>query len=98
MTALGHHAQAPDTASWSFRACNEGFSWGWQNAAVRLDQIEHVRAGPSLHLAQEAALVGAQVGDLVDQGQPVGQEGLVEVELAAANHVAVLVPAVPTAP
>jgi hypothetical protein len=60
-----------------------------------LDQAEHVRVGATLDLAEEAPLVGAQPIDLVDQREPVGQELLAQVELAAADDVAVDVPADP---
>ena len=58
-----------------------------------LHQPEHVGVGAALDLRQEAHLGRAQEGQLVDLRQAVGQELLVEVELAAANHVAIDVPA-----
>jgi len=48
-----------------------------------------------LHLAQEAALFRAQERQLVGERQALGQEGVGEAELAAADHVAVDVPADP---
>ena len=39
-----------------------------------LDQAEHVGVGAALDLAQQALLVGVEERQLVDLGQPVGQE------------------------
>ena len=58
-----------------------------------LDQAEHVGVGAALHLAQKARFARAQKIQLVDARQAVGQELVTQVELAAANHVAVDVPA-----
>ncbi len=58
-----------------------------------LDQREHVGVGAALHLREQALLVGRQERQLRDLRQAVGQELLAEVELAAADHVAVGVPA-----
>ena len=58
-----------------------------------LDQAEHVGVGAALHLREHAALDGVGEPEAVDAREAVGQEFLGEVELAAANHVAVDVPA-----
>ena len=62
-------------------------------ADVALDQAEDVGVGAALDLAHQALLVGAEEIELADLGEPVGQELLREIELAAADHVAVDVPA-----
>jgi hypothetical protein len=58
-----------------------------------LDETEHVRVRASLHLRQQAALRARQESELVDHREAVRQEGLREVEIAAADHVGVDVPA-----
>ena len=58
-----------------------------------LDQPEHVGVGAALHLREQALLVGREERQLRDLRQAVGQELLAEVEAAAADHVAVDVPA-----
>ena len=58
-----------------------------------LDEAEHVGVGAPLDLAQQAALGVVQEVETPDERQAVGQKLLREIELAAANHVAVDVPA-----
>ena len=62
-------------------------------ADVALHQPEDVGVGAALDLRHEAHLAGLQKSQLLDLRHAVGHELLVEVEAAAANHVAVDVPA-----
>ena len=66
---------------------------GGLGADEALDQGEHVGVGAALDLRQQARLGRLQEGELVDLRQAVGQELLAEVEAAAADDVAVDVPA-----
>ena len=54
---------------------------------------EHVGVGSALQLREQAPFLGRQEGQLRGPGQAVGQERLAEIELAAADDVAVGVPA-----
>ena len=58
-----------------------------------LDEAEDVGVGTALHLRQQAPLVCSQERELVDLRQAGGQERLREIEVAAADHVRLDVPA-----
>ena len=58
-----------------------------------LDQTEQVGVGAALHLAQQAALGLTKETELIDFRQSTGEEPLCKVELPAADHVGVDVPA-----
>ncbi len=60
-----------------------------------LDQAEDVGVGAALDLAHQAPSLGVQGAEALDERQAVGQELAAEIEFAAADHVAVDVPAHP---
>ena len=62
-------------------------------ADVSLDEAEDVGVGAALHLREQSALGAGEEGELVHLREPGGQEGVREVEVAAAHHVRVDVPA-----
>ena len=66
---------------------------GGLGADEALDQREHVRVGAALNVRQQALFGGRQEREGLDLRQAVGQELAAVVEFAAADHVAVDVPA-----
>src|SRR5687768_2994051 len=62
-------------------------------ADVALDQAEDVGVAAALDLADQAALVGTEESQILDLRKAVGQELFGNVELAAADDIAVDVPA-----
>jgi hypothetical protein len=57
-----------------------------------LDQCKYVGVGASLDLREQALLVGVQERQLCDLGKAVRQELLAEIELPAADYIAIGIP------